>query len=81
MRAVPTRRREPMSQSRASRGQKLIELLGTYRRPGTPVFAYHYRRLPAEVLELDNADLLAEFDRLEREWDEDLKHRKPRMAD
>ena len=32
-------------------------------------------------MEFDNDDLLAEFNRLEREWDEDLKHRTPRMAD
>ena len=32
-------------------------------------------------MEFDNDDLVAECDRLDREWDEDLKHRTPRMAD
>jgi hypothetical protein len=36
----------------------LIALLGAYRRPGTPVFAYHYRRLPEEVLKSGNAGAL-----------------------
>ncbi len=35
---------------------ELIELLAAYRRPGTPVFAYHYRRLPADVLNAENAE-------------------------
>jgi len=30
--------------------------------------------------DFDNAELIAECDRLEREWDDDLKHRTPRMA-
>ena len=32
-------------------------------------------------MEFDNDDLVAEFNQLEREWNEDLKHRNPRMAD
>lgn len=32
-------------------------------------------------MEFDNDELVAEFDQLEREWDEELKHSEPRMAD
>ena len=47
-----------MRKSTVSNRLKLIELLKAYRRPGTPVFAYHYRRLPADVLKPENADVL-----------------------
>ena len=47
-----------MTKPNQSRKVRLIELLETYRRPGTPVFEYHYRRLPPEVLKPRNADVL-----------------------
>jgi len=47
-----------MTKSNQSRRLRLIELLETYRRPGTPVFEYHYRRLPSEILKPGNADVL-----------------------
>jgi len=47
-----------MRRTNRARRQRLIELLEAYRRPGTPVFEYHYRRLPPEVLKPENADIL-----------------------
>ena len=37
---------------------KLVEALSAYRRPGTPVYAYHFRNLPEEVLQDQNAGAL-----------------------
>lgn len=35
--------------SRKAMGQKaLINTLAAYRRPGTPIYAYHFRSLPKE---------------------------------
>ncbi|MFH1570152.1 MAG: HEAT repeat domain-containing protein [Gemmatimonadota bacterium] len=36
----------------------LLDTLARYRRPGTPVFAYHYRRLPAAVCHPGNVPAL-----------------------
>jgi len=36
----------------------LIDVLAAYRRPGTPVFAYHYRGLPDEVCAAENVSAL-----------------------
>ena len=36
----------------------IIDALAAYRRPGTPVYAYHFRRLPAEVLRPANVPAL-----------------------
>lgn len=35
--------------------QSLVNALAAYRRPGTPVYAYHFRNLPKEVLQQENA--------------------------
>ena len=37
---------------------RLVGLLEAYRRPGTPVFAYHFRGLPASVLKPENCGQL-----------------------
>ena len=47
-----------MSELSESRRLRLIKSLEAYKRPGTPVFAYHYRKLPAEVMKPGNADVL-----------------------
>jgi hypothetical protein len=38
--------------------KKLIAALSAYKRPGTPVYAYHFRNLPKDVLQHDNAAAL-----------------------
>ena len=35
--------------------KSLVEALAAYRRPGTPVYAYHFRNLPVEVLRQENS--------------------------
>lgn len=55
-----------MSKAISSGRRELVDLLGGYRRPGSPVFAYHYRRLPAKVLEPENGDALLNIMRDER---------------
>ena len=50
-----------MARPNRSLRSRLISLLNAYRRPGTPVFAYHYRRLPEEVLRPGNAGVLLEI--------------------
>ena len=38
--------------------ESLVNALAAYRRPGTPVYAYHFRNLPKEVLQRKNAPAL-----------------------
>ncbi len=45
--------------SRKATGKKpLVAALAAYRRPGTPVYAYHFRNLPKDVLQQKNAAAL-----------------------
>ena len=44
--------------TKATGKEPLINALATYRRPGTPVYAYHFRNLPKEVLQQKNAAAL-----------------------
>ena len=37
--------------------KQIVEVLAAYRRPGTPMYAYHFRRLPDEVVQPENAHL------------------------
>lgn len=63
---------------RSALDESLFDNLPKY--PGA-VFCWSPDSGAVSPLEFDNDDLIAECDRLEREWDEDLKHRTPRMAD
>jgi len=47
-----------MAGKRRTSKVRLISLLEAYRRPGTPVFAYHFRGLPEEVLKPENCERL-----------------------
>ena len=38
--------------------QEMIEILAKYRRPGTPVFDYHFQKLPSQVLRKRNVPVL-----------------------
>ncbi len=57
---------------------KLFDGLPQY--PGAE-FEWHPATNTVSAREFDNAELLEEFDQLEKEWDKDLKHRQPRMAE
>jgi hypothetical protein len=50
-----------MSKASSSSRRAVAELLAGYRRPGSPIFAHHYRRLPAKVLKLENGDALLDI--------------------
>jgi hypothetical protein len=47
-----------MVNNKAIGRKSLVNALATYRRPGTPVYAYHFRNLPKEVLRQENAAAL-----------------------
>ena len=47
-----------MMTKRAMGRESLVTALASYRRPGTPVYAYHFRNLPKEVLQPGNAAAL-----------------------
>lgn len=38
--------------------QEIIDVLAKYRRPGTPVYDYHFRNLPSAILEKENVPKL-----------------------
>lgn len=47
-----------MKLARGAAKAELVRLLAAYRRPGTPVFECHFRRLPGEVLKPGNCEWL-----------------------
>ncbi len=46
------------SEVRTMARQELVDALKEYRRPGSPVYSYHFRRLPAEIVRTRNVPAL-----------------------